>query len=701
MNLFLNFGSIGSFFTEIWYTLMLWINNMIYNAIELFYKVFVTVANTNLFSETAFSEITSRMYVVMGIAMLFIFAYNIVLMIINPEDRKSSGNTGKIVSETIISLILVILLPTIFNYMAILQKQILDSQILSQIIVGDSGGSTDDCNYDNYTIIDNYDIDTYHSGSATPTQSLKDACLDYMSLPSSIRGARSVIPTLFGAFYHPVDYGFYECKDFVENNNTTIISDDKDKEMCAHYYYVIRMSTFKGSINPINDDSTFFSEARTDDGMFEFNWILSTIAGAFAAYMFASYAMAVGVRIAKLGFLQIISPIAVMLRIIPKQKDKIYAKWFKQITDTYLDIFVRLVIIYFSLFAISLVPDIIDQLSVNAERQPMVWILSKAIVILGVLKFAGDAPALFKEFFGETGKFALKSPKKQIQENKVAKGLAGSLLTAGHITAKNIYDVKKGQKIRPIRGISQVFGGLKGGYGAGAEANSLDDMRKRVYTAAKQEMTKPTLKDVAKNYVNDIKDPIRHYYGANYEPFNSKEAEKQTKKLDEVKKALENIESYLDKKDDVKAIDATYEGLIKKASENGVVYRADGTAINRDSNPAEFAQRMSELQKEWREEKHKARGRALRTQLTSDSGDELLKNYLDTYRSKVKEHKSIVNEALGKYNIAALDDINVELSNERFMEEYAKARAAGAKSGDYSQALSEQIIKQQENAKKE
>ena len=104
----MNLVTFGSW-TWLWETLnglFLVICNLIYMLISLLYQVFNAVAKVNLFSDEVFKDITSRIYVVMGIAMLFIFAYNIILMIINPEDKKSTGSTAKVVKETVISLVL-------------------------------------------------------------------------------------------------------------------------------------------------------------------------------------------------------------------------------------------------------------------------------------------------------------------------------------------------------------------------------------------------------------------------------------------------------------------------------------------------------------------------------------------------------------------------------------------------------------------
>ena len=78
----------GSWWYEIWISLWLLICQGIYIFIGALYQVFEKVASVNLFSVDVFTKITSRMYIVMGIAMLFIFAYNLVLMIIILIKRK-------------------------------------------------------------------------------------------------------------------------------------------------------------------------------------------------------------------------------------------------------------------------------------------------------------------------------------------------------------------------------------------------------------------------------------------------------------------------------------------------------------------------------------------------------------------------------------------------------------------------------------
>ena len=542
----------------LWLMLCQWI----YIGINWFYQVFEKIASVNLFSTEVFKEITSRIYVVMGIAMLFIFAYNLVLMIINPEDKKGSGAMGKVVKETMISLTVVVLLPTIFNYMYIVQSHILESNIIGQIIMGSVGSTTSDrsncdagdydclCDFSKFEEFERYN-NTNISGflwwswsSNYTTQGNQDlitkACENYRSyngskITDSQRGAFSIAPTVFSAFYRPTNFSMEDCEKYLINNDTSKLSDDKNQKICINYYFDINMSKYTGNIAPFVQDSYLngIISDSTDNSM-EFDWLFALIAGGLAVWMFICYAMEIGVRVAKLGLLQIISPIAVMMRVIPGQKEKIFDKWFTHLKNTYLDVFIRLVIIYFSLFAISLVPDVINTLWISNASGDGNWFiktLSLVVVILGILKFAQEAPALIKEFFGDSGRFALKSPKKQLQDNKVlqgginkARGIAGGVASLATTKANQFGNFKEnwnreeatfGSRARQLKDLASLSS-FKKGYDSTKDAKTIDDWGYNVKKSAVD-----TLKDKgfiyrANQSFSEVADDLGNVIGKNY-----------------------------------------------------------------------------------------------------------------------------------------------------------------------------------------
>lgn len=409
----MNLVMIGGFIANGWMTICTSLSYLVYNLVELLYRVFASISNVNLFSKSVFDKFTARMYSVVAILMLFILAYNLILMIINPDDKKGTGQTTKFVKEVVISLILIILLPLVFNYMAIFQKHILDSQIITKIVLGGStGDANSDCDFSKYTSLDKLDSENIS------TATLKSKCEKYNDLTPSVQGAYIMNATMVGSFLYPINYNFNKCEDFIIKCDGTDlkncdkdsnISDKKDRELCGKYFYNYKMTQYDGGIWHLLNNSYFKNMVKDEDQkILNFNYFLALVGGILAVIMFASYTIMIGIRVAKLGFLELISPIPVMMRMIPKQKEAFFDKWLKELKNTYLDVFIRLIIINFALFSISLVPDVIEQLSASGDDSLAVVLLAKFVVILGILQFAKETPDLIKEFFGGSGRFSIK-----------------------------------------------------------------------------------------------------------------------------------------------------------------------------------------------------------------------------------------------------------------------------------------------------
>lgn len=457
----MNLVLFGTFIYDAWMTIVLALNWLTYNIIEILYRVFVAVANVNLFSKDIFEAFTSRMYIVVGMAMLFIFAYNIILMIINPEDKKGTGQMSKAVKETIISLVLVILLPTIFNYMAIFQKNVLDSQIISKIILGNGtgeDGANFDCDFSSYKSLEKLD-------DTISINKLETSCKYYYEATSpSVRGAYLMTPTLLNAFLYPVNYSMDTCQEYIKSCDkekltecdSSKIKDEKDRELCGRFFYSFKMSQYNGSIGYLLNRPYFKDVLKDDEDqeLLNFNYLYSLVGGILTIVMFASYTIMIGVRVAKLGFLEIIAPIPVMMRIIPKQKEALYDKWFDQLKNTYLDLFIRMIIINFALYAITLIPDVINQLGGSGDDNIVVVGLAKAVVILGILQFAKEAPALIKEFFGNSGRFSIKGGLEAWKTNPIT-----------NATRASVYGATTGKGFSRVTGaLSGITRGAIGGY---------------------------------------------------------------------------------------------------------------------------------------------------------------------------------------------------------------------------------------------
>lgn len=453
-SLVLNSGiisTIGDWIGNLFITLFMMIDSVVYMCINWMYRIFMLIAKVNLFENSnALETIINRMYIIVGIAMLFIFAYNLILLIMNPEG-KQLGNMANVVKKAIVSIIVVIFLPLIFGYLTTIQNHILESNVIGQIILGTSNDS---------------DYETINK---------------YAGVKASL--------DIFSAFYHPNDQTVISCKNEMNDAN----SDSKD--ICAKYVNAYNTAYNNGKISEFIWDDDLREELRNDK--MEYTYILSTVAGVLALWMFVSFALDIGVRVAKMAFYEIISPIPVMMRILPN--DKMFDKWFNGIKETFLSIFVRLAIIYFCVYAITLVPDIVSNIVVKAKGESFVLAsLATVVVILGILQFAQEAPKLISDLFGGSGnvKFGVR---KKLTDNKLAMagmglGASGAVGLASNVrkmfSADRDPETNKIKKVHfnpsnPFRGVvkgaavggiqgykSKTFGELGGAITEGRDATS-------------------------------------------------------------------------------------------------------------------------------------------------------------------------------------------------------------------------------------
>ena len=97
------------------------------------FEVFLILASGNLVSEDVYSTILTNTYLVLGIGMLFVVAFSLLKLMINPEsDKKGASGAGKILINLLTSALMIVLLPVVFT--ALFNCQ--DSIIVRQNTIG-------------------------------------------------------------------------------------------------------------------------------------------------------------------------------------------------------------------------------------------------------------------------------------------------------------------------------------------------------------------------------------------------------------------------------------------------------------------------------------------------------------------------------------------------------------------------------------
>lgn len=387
---------IGDALLRAWIGLCELIDILVYNLISVAYQIFSVISRASLFNESSgVNDIVSRFSIILGIGMLFVLAYNIILLIMNPDKVSSGGDKSLkgIAKNFVIAVVMLTCYSTVFNYMTKLQNDIIESQVIENIILGGDGSN----------------------GEITKNMGSKVATM------------------IFSSFYHPTTstgeaLTYQDC-----------LKNPSQEKLCETYVTAYRAGQ-DGNISAFIGDSTIL-QAIIDDENFEYLYLISTICGVVALLMFVSYTIDIGIRVAKLAFLQIIAPIPIMLY-VTKPNGGTFSKWINNLIKTYLTLFIRLATIYLAMFMINL---LIDGFTSNngsifgdtSNIPSLILLFSQMILILGVLLFAKEAPKLFEELTGaklsgDGGGFSPKAIGKKLSGVTSAPLIGGAIGAGAH-----------------------------------------------------------------------------------------------------------------------------------------------------------------------------------------------------------------------------------------------------------------------------
>lgn len=378
------------------------IDGVVYTFVDWIYRVFYMVSTAEIFESgagnTMIEEITDRVYVVLGVVMLFVLAYNILNAIVDPDKLTGKNSELKGVAyRLLLAVVLLAVIPTIFTYINKAQSHLISSCAIPNIVMGKAG--------------------TCDSAST--------------------RGAgRHVAVSIFSAFLYPID---------ADGKSIIAKSDCSGNVACETYFDAMEKAIEDGDY--VQLFSKDLLKGVNEKPGIKYYPIFSLIGAIYASYMFLSFAIDMGVRAVKLGVLRIIAPVPIA-SYITKPKGGTFDRWLKEITKTYYELFTRLGVIYFSLAIISN----LNKLDLWQNRGDSfvspASTLANVIIILGALTFAKDAPKMFESLFNiehfET------NIKKKLNDNEYAKRLSTAGLALGGSAIRKfnkIRDAVKGAQI--------------------------------------------------------------------------------------------------------------------------------------------------------------------------------------------------------------------------------------------------------------
>lgn len=496
------------------------IDSAVYGFIAIVYNLIEDLANTSILSMTDMNEFASRIYALLGIFMLFKVSFSIISYIVSP-DKISDNSTGMggIIKNVLITLVLILIVPTCFTLLYEAQSAILSENIIPKLLLG--------TNSDANTI----DNEVYVAPACQEIEGdFEDKQKDEKYATSAKDNGNYIALMVFRNFYQLGD-GSAEPEDSDYFNNKFLPVYCGFKEPKISVSYLLQSQIYNGPIEKIEDttlekilsgisDIVDFIQPSAYIGKSIGNWIvtklglgpssyyidynyfISTIVGIFVIFILVSMAFDVAIRSVKLTFLQLISPIPIISYVDPKSgKDGMFKRWYTEVFKTWASLFIRLLALFFGVYLIKQLGQLY-RIGNHKYLSSNFWI--QLFMLLGVLMFCKELPKLLEQLIpGMKGSGSFKlNPLKRINEDSIGgKFLTGGIMGAGVMTASAlggaganaIHSIRHGKNWKDSfksagRGLGTgAFYGAKNGFAAGKSGkyNVMSETGKSIQQSSK------------------------------------------------------------------------------------------------------------------------------------------------------------------------------------------------------------------------
>lgn len=338
----------------------------IFSLVEDIFNLFFQIVNFEAFGEGIADTLFSRLFMVIGIFMFFKISISLITYLMNPDTVKDKEKgLGKMFSRLIVMLIFLLLLMPwsefsvwqddtdsmtaeqrnelyknnglLFGLLYDAQKRIINDGTISMLILGEQ--------------IDN------------------DATMKKASKVVSLSVLRAFAPLNTNC----------DSVDLTAGESITFNSLD--------------------DIGNRIDERCTAKTGNTEYYLFDFSGFTAILAGLGTCIIVFLFCFDVAIRMIKLGILRLLSPIPAISYIDPKSsRDGTFAAYVKILTSTYMDLFVRLAIIFLVIYLISSISKQ-DTGIFSVENGNPGW-LAKAIIYISLLFFAGQAPKFIMQALG-------------------------------------------------------------------------------------------------------------------------------------------------------------------------------------------------------------------------------------------------------------------------------------------------------------
>lgn len=475
------------------------LDKIFFGLLVVVFQIFFNVASAELFTGESILKFVGRVQLILGVFTMFQLAMSILKGIVNPDQffSKDKGFSNVITKVVIALFLLALIMPIsipgakneyekqvnnngiLFGTLYSLQHRLLSNNTLGRLILGSDNSSS-----------------TFMGDDESELESASNIF------------ASTILKTFIKI-------------NLVEEKDRTHVDGKTDDQISSNwvcpdmndYVDVYKQDDVDPDalLNLVgdtcgSDDRGAFAETvstvmGSDHYKFTYSPFISTIVAGIFAFILLGFCVDVAIRAVKLSVLRIIAPVPILSYMNPSGgKDGSLNSWIKTLTSTYLDLFIRLAVVYFAIF---LIMDIISEgivINIGFTENPLIGGVSTVLIFLGIFFFAKEAPKFFKDMLGLKGDSSMFGGiGKALGIGAAGLGIIGSA-RAGYLASKKADETNEakttgfaGMWNRGKHLVAGIAGGVAGGY-TGLNAAM----------TAKDHALKSTLDAMGKRNANDI-----------------------------------------------------------------------------------------------------------------------------------------------------------------------------------------------------
>lgn len=324
---------------------------LVYELIGTFYNLFITISQINVLSGSDLVEnLYNKVGLILGIFMVFKLTFSLIQALLDP-DKLTDKNNGApaIIKRSIIAIVLLGITPSIFK----------EAYSLQSILVGAKDQS------DNilYKLIFSQNVSAYNNNFGT-----------------------QLAADFYFTFFNDNDPPYLDEEIDTEDSSLTA---SREGDNLAF----LKQRVLSTSNGDFWKTYSYLMEKQGGEYVIEFSPLLCLGAGILVLWMVLTYCVQIAIRVFQLAYLQLVAPVPILSYI--SKPDGSFKKWTNQCMTTYLDLFLRLAIIYFVMAMANEVQGVFKNMNGS--------FLVEVFLIIGLLMFAKKAPDLIKEIFPSMG----------------------------------------------------------------------------------------------------------------------------------------------------------------------------------------------------------------------------------------------------------------------------------------------------------